>query len=253
MPKQLALPVNEFARYSKASSETRQRIIAASFGEVGTLKTSFWLGAPGPIVVFSLDKGLEGVVEEYAKKKDIYVREYDWNPTEDLSQEEAITIRDEFIADFEHAIEHARTVIWDKETQVWELFRYAEFGAPNDAPRNYPQLYQRYRRLINMPKSTDINFGLIQGMRTPWISKVKANGAQGVSKSNERERKGMDEIDELVHINIEHAIEDGEFVLKVGKSRGPGGRDIQNTTIPFVEFHQFAQLVFPDSAEADWI
>ncbi len=246
-----------FSRFTKAEDTPKQRIIGASYGEVGTLKTSFWLGAPGPIVVQSLDQGLEGVVEPHLKDgKEIYIAEYEWNPTEELDQDEAIMLRDKFIEDFEHAITVARTVVWDKETQVWELFRYAEFGAPNDAPRNYPQLYQRYRRYLNMPKSTDINFGIIQGMRTPWVTKVNPkSGAQGAVKGNERERKGMDEIEELVHINIEHFLDptDKEFKLRIGKARGPGGRDIQNTVIPYVEFPEFAQLVFPDSEEGDWI
>ena len=49
-------------RFTKASTTLKPRIIAASYGEVGTLKTSFWLGAPGPILVQSLDWGLEGVI-----------------------------------------------------------------------------------------------------------------------------------------------------------------------------------------------
>jgi hypothetical protein len=200
--------------------------------------------------------GLEGVVEPFLKGgKDIYVAEYEWNPTEELDQDEAIMLRDKFIEDFEHAITVARTVVWDKETQVWELFRYAEFGAPNDAPRNYPQLYQRYRRYLNMPKSTDINFGIIQGMRTPWVTKVNPkSGAQGAVKGNERERKGMDEVEELVHINIEHFLDpvDKEFKLRIGKARGPGGRDIQNSVIPYCDFSDFATLVFPDTEKTDW-
>lgn len=247
------MPKSEFSRYTKASEEPKQRIIAASYGEIGCLKSSFWLSAPGPIVVQSFDKGLEGVVEPFAKQKDIYVAEYEWDPTEDLGQDEAIILRDKFIDDFEHALGVARTIVWDKETQVWELFRYAEFGAPNDAPRNYPQLYQRYRRYVNMPKATDVNFGLIQGMRTPWVTKVNPkSGAQGATKSNERERKGMDEIEELVHINIEHQMINGEFFLKIGKARGPGGRDIQNSTIPYMEFPAFATLVFPETDEDSW-
>jgi len=251
---------NEFTRYTKLTSQYRQRIIAASYGEAGTLKTSFWLTAPGPIIIQSADKGLEGVVDVYldtlyretGKSKDIYVVEYDPS-VGTMGQEEAIEIRDKFEEDFQHALTIARTIVWDKETQVYEVFKYAEFGAPSDTPSNYYALDQRYRHLINLAKETDINFGLIQGMKTPWAAKVnKRTGVEGAAPTSRRERRGMREIEELVHVNIEHAFEDDAFVLKVGKSRGPGSRDIQNQTLPYMTFPEFGQLVFPQSNPSDW-
>ena len=139
-------PTDQWSRYTRATVEqyTRHRLIGLSVGEVGSRKTSFWLEGPQPIVVFSIDQGLEGVVDrilrEVAPDKEIHIKEYEWLPTEATSQEEAVELRDQFTEDYEHALQHARTVILDKETDFWELFRYAEFGVPNDAPRNYPAL-----------------------------------------------------------------------------------------------------------------
>lgn len=244
-----------FGRFTKAESEVKQRIIAASYGEVGTLKTSFWLTAPGPILVQSLDQGLEGVIEDIQKTKDIYVCEYEAN-TDSIDQDAAIEARDKFIEDFEYAVSNGiRTIIWDKETQVYALLKFAEFGAPSSNPSDYYSLFQRYRRLINLAKASDINFGLIQGMQTPWAPKVnKKTGAQGAARADgQRERRGMAEVEELVHINIEHVLEDGRFYLKIGKARGPGGQAIQNTTLPYVTFPELAGLIFPDTEESDWI
>ncbi len=57
-----------------------------------------------------------------------------------------------------------------------------------------------------------------------------------------------------MHLNIEHVIDgDGDFMLNVGKVRGPGAREIQNTQIAYREFPEFACLVFPDTTEQDWI
>lgn len=39
-------------------------------------------------------------------------------------------MREDFEKDFAHACTVARTVIVDKESDAWEVFRYAEFGAP---------------------------------------------------------------------------------------------------------------------------
>jgi hypothetical protein len=248
--------------FEKIDGAGKQRIIAASYGEVGTLKTSFWLSAPGPILIQSLDRGTEGVADVYMKehpKKSIYLAEYDANThlivQEPDAQAAAEAVFAKIETDMRKAIEQGiRTIIWDKETQIYEIAKYAVFGAPSDAPSNYYSLFQRYRALINEAKDSDINFGVIQGMKTPWISEMKATGKMGAKPSKtDRVRRGMPEIEELMHLNIRHFIdEDGDFMLEIGKVRGPGARDIQNTTIAYREFPDFATLVFPDTDESEW-
>lgn len=250
------------SRFTRAVDPIKPRLIGASFGEVGTGKTDWWLGAPAPIVVFSFDKGLEGVIEKYQEHKEIYFRDYEWSPTEDLTQADAITLRDTWIDDFEMAIQNARTVLIDKETDLWEMFRYAEFGAPNDAPRNYPSLNQRYRKYMNMPKATDINFGCIQGLKNVWDTKTnRSTGKQTPFNTGNKERAGFNELEGLVHVNIEHVREGGKFYIKVGKARGPGAFSVQDETyeVPTHEegedgsgFREFAQLLFPETTAEDW-
>ena len=256
MPK----PSNQWSRYQKADVHVKQRIIAASFGEVGTGKTSWWLGAPGPIVVQTLDQGLEGVVEPFTKDKDIYIANYDlaFRPGEEFTHACAVEARDKFVEDFEHAIGVARTIVWDRESDMWDMFFYAEFGT-DDAfgaapPKDWDRLKGKIRRLIAMAKASDVNFGLIQGMKNEWVQKVNAkSGAKQAAQSGQRIRKGMDDIDALVHINIEHTRTAGQFGLTVGKCRGPGSREIQDQMLPSISFSEFAQLVFPDSDVEDWV
>jgi len=261
MAKSLKQATSQWDRYKKAADAIKPRLIGLSDGEPGSRKTSFWLEGPGPIVVFSFDQGLEGVVERYQDDKDIYVKEYEWMPTEDTSQEDAQTLRTDFEADFEHAIQHARTVLVDKETDLWELYRYAEFGAPKDSPLNYPALNQRYRRLINMPKATDINFGLIDGMKDEWVPKVnKKTGAQGAASSGARKRQGFKELDGLVHIVLHHTgLGPDTWAIEVGKARGPAGFEVAGGTYDyklgedeFLTFGKFGTMVFPDTDESDW-
>jgi hypothetical protein len=250
--------LSDFTRYyTRADQPAKLRIIAGSCGEVGTGKTSFWLGAPGPIIVLSFDRGLEGVIEGFQDTKEIYVKEFSWvtAPGAEPDQSAAVDLRDEFTEVFEHAVTHARTVVLDKETDMWGVFKYAEFGAPEKGrPDDWDMLKNRVRRLMNMPKSLDINFGVIQGMKNEWISEVNPKtGKKGITQSGRRLPSGMDDIEAIMHINIEHLLVDGEFQMRVGKARGPGGRDIQNQTIPAVTFGEFAQLVFPESEESDWV
>lgn len=253
---------NPFSRYTKATTDIKPRIIAASFGEVGTGKTSFWLGAPAPIVIQTLDQGLEGVVETYAADKEIYIAEYDQGHGrgEEYTHAKAVEARDKFVADFENAITHAKTIVWDRETDVFKLFFFAEFGT-DDAfaaavPKDWDKLKDKIRRLIRMAKASDVNFGLIQGMKNEWGQKVNnKTGAKAATQTGVRIVDGMDGIDSLVHVNIEHTRVNGEMAITVGKSRGPGGRDIQDKTFSgeLATFQSLAQLVFPDTDESDWV
>lgn len=254
------------SRFVKAGEDVRHRIIAASFGEVGTGKTTWWLGAPAPIFVQSFDKGLEGVVEESASLKDIRVAEYElMNPDgTELDQERGIEVRDQFIEDYEEALKIARTIVWDKETDVFDCFKYAEqgsvYGDSGTKPMDWDRLKARIRRLINMAKATDVNLGLIQGMKNEWgKGATNANtGKKGIVQTGNRVRKGMDDIEALVHINIEHIRvpggdgEPSKFLLNIGKSRGPGSKDVQDQQFEGLTFAEFAQLVFPESSEEDW-
>lgn len=253
MPK----PTDVFSRYTKADQPAKPRLIAGSYGEVGTGKTTFWMGAPGPIIVLSFDRGTEGVVEPFQDSKDIYVKEFSWvtAPGAEPDQSAAIDLREEFTEVFEHAVQHARTLVLDKETDMWGVFKYAEFGPPEKGrPDDWDSLKNRVRRLMNMPKALDLNFGVIQGMKNEWIPQVNPKtGQKGITQSGRRLPSGMDDIEAIMHINIEHLVSPtGEFSLKVGKSRGPGGRNIQYSTLPPLNFSEFAQLVFPDTTDADW-
>lgn len=266
MPTQ-KVSTSPFARYEKAGTEPKHRIIAASYGEVGCGKTSWWLGAPGPIVIQTLDQGLEGVVEPFvAQGKEIYIANYDLGkePGSEFTVQMAKDAMTKFIEDFEHAIQHARTVVWDRETDLWNMAFFAEFGT-DDAfaaapPKDWDRLKGKIRRLIAMAKATDVNFGIIQGMKNEWVQKANPrSGTKQATQSGSRIRAGMDDIDALVHINIEHVRTPGgkgepsTFSLNVGKSRGPGGQQIQDQTFENLDFPSFAQLVFPESDESEWL
>jgi hypothetical protein len=256
------------SRFGNASEGIiKNRIIAALYGEDGSGKTHFALTAPGPIVVQSIDNGLEGVAMEEYGKKEIFPIEYEWDPTtepgededkaKDRLQELAIELREKIREDFDYACKHARTVVWDKETGIWEVYRYAQFGGPNDAPRNYPKLNQTYMKCFNIAKRSDVNFLLLQGMKDEWktISKADNNGAikeKGASTGN-RIRSGFGDLKDVVHVNIHMQRKAGDFLFHVGKSRGPGGKDVQDQTFTNLDFPTFAQLVFPDSDESDWL
>lgn len=249
-------------RFTRADDTPKHRIIWAGYGEAGSGKTTFGLGAPGPIFIQSLDQGLEGVVEPFTQEKEIFVKEYVWAPAPgaELLQTDAQDLREQFIADFEYALPRVRTILWDKESDVFSLFTYAEHGfSEQGSPKNWDGLKNRLRRLISLVKETDINFGLLQGMRNEWVAgPVNPNtGKKGMQQTGKRIRSGMDEIAGLVHLDLFHervkTAGESLFQFSVGKSRGPGSKTVQDQTFENVSFSDFAQLVFPDSTEEDWV
>lgn len=252
-----------WAGYDKAGATPNCRSIILASGEVGTGKTRFALTAPGPILVQSLDKGLEGVVEPILAEmpnKEIYVREYDWNPqAEDFSMETAQQLRDRIIADFMHALKHARTIVWDKETDVRSVFQYAEFGGPAEGGniKDYDRLNQRYFHLINAVKShPGVNAIFIQAMKDEWgkgadkVDRDTGKVKKSFEKTGRRIRAGFDRMDELVFNELHFVRENGEFTIQTGKVRQNG--TLSDQTFPGMTFAEFGQLLMPDTEESDW-
>ncbi len=131
----MAKPTDDFARFTKADAPVKNRILAQSAGEVGTLKTSFWLGAPGPTVVLSFDQGLEGVIEEYQDKKDIYVRTYNWvtAPGAEPDQQEAQDLRDQFTEGGAFLLPACRVIPSDNDRYgVFAFLEVVEFRFSSD-------------------------------------------------------------------------------------------------------------------------
>jgi hypothetical protein len=244
---------NQWQRYARVgATAATPRIVGLSLQKETKSGTShFWLTAPGPIVVFSLTPGdLEGVVEQFSEKKPIYLKEREWAPAEDgsFSQEDAVTLRDEIIADFFHACTIARTVVLDKESHMWDLFRYAEFGSPKgDVPRDFDKVNCLYKKFIMRPKSCAINFGMVQLMKEEWGSATKKTGGL--------KAWGFGECSRIAHTILEHerSGDPGHFNTVVRGTRGPGMRQVTDQLYQDLDVPTLGQLLFPDTDEPDWV
>jgi hypothetical protein len=254
-------------RFTLASPTIRHRLIFAGYGEVGTLKTSFGLGMPKPLLVIDGDQGTEGLVEErVARGEEIYLEQFSSNVADlrDIkddderqaaAEEVATRIEDAYYYAIDNGI---KSILIDKEGQFYDIVKYAVLGGKeSDNPNRFYPVNQRMGALIEAAKASDINLMLAQGMRTPWVSEVKGSGKIGAKPSKDRERKGWKMVEEQVMMNIEFLMrrnDDGEaeFFMNIGKVRGYGGRGLQYTEIPYVEFPEFATGVFPDTSQEDW-
>lgn len=243
-----------FGNFRRLSGEARHRMIVRSWGSDKTGKNHFGYTGPSPIFGQYFDPGGdEGVADKFIRgevegfeAKEIHAVYYRFDKTQ-MDQKDAIRIRDQFIDDYEMALEHARLIQWD-ETEVWELFRWAEFAAESDAPRSYGPLNARYRMLIQAAYDKGCNLQLVQKVKERWGT--DKNG-KNLAPMGVFDPQGFKECNYIVQANLEHSWtkEDG-FRVKIVNCR-------QNMTIAGEEFTNFdwptlGQLVFPNSTSEDW-
>ena len=253
------------SRFTSASGERKFRTIATLDGEVGTGKTYFGLTARGPILSQNIDQGTEGVIEQFVEQgKEIYDERYVWRPGEldekDL-QDAAIEIRDKWEVDFRYAIDNGiGTVMWDTESRIWQVYRYAEFGDPNAGDiKNYDRLNQRFEANINLAKERDINLFLIRSMKDHWgmVGPVsQKTGKKGFGKAG-REVWGYEHLPGIVfmELSFNYDPKDEEtygtaYTIRIGKCRH--NVDLQFTTQMRQTFPELGTLLIDGSSEEDW-
>jgi hypothetical protein len=244
--------MSAWSRFKPLTDTVTHRLIWRSYGPEKSGKNHFGLTAPGPIAIQSFDIGLEGVAEKFvATGKDVRVCEYEFERNA-CSQADAAVICDQFVADFDAALQHARTIVWDTETELWEMFRFAEFGenpqgVSTTAPRNYVKLNARYRDLIQLAYDTGVNLQLIQKVKERWTENAKGSPVP----SGVFEPTGFKEIGYLVQANLRHAwTKEHGFTIDVMNCRQNMG--IAGETYEGFGFPELARAIFPDTTEADW-
>jgi hypothetical protein len=262
----MALVKSELAKqFDRVNGGKRAlRDIASITGEVGAGKTYFTLTGRGPIVVFNIDRGLEGVAErEEFADKEIYQHLIEWSlddaEEEGVLQEKALDLRNTFLRLYKEALKLAGTIVIDTESRLWQLYRYAEFGAPGGDMRDYDKLNQRYEDFINLAKSAPgVNLFLIRSMKDSWNTK-----GTGKLHKDGREVWGYEHLPGIVmselffrldpEVEVDESNEDPNYryVIDVGKCRH--NLRLQHTTVPRCSFPQFGRMLVEGSKVKDWL
>lgn len=253
------------SRFTLASGERKHRTIASLNGEVATGKTYFGCTARGPVLSQNIDIGTEGVIEQFIENgKEIYDEKYVWNPgdiQESDLQNAAIEIRNKWETDYRYAINNGiGTIIWDTESRIWQVYRYAEFGAPNaDSIKDYDALNQRFEANINLAKEYDINLFIVRSMKNKWgqfgaVSSKTGKKAMGVGG---REVWGYEHLPGMMMMELMfiHDPDDPEgtgspYQIRVEKCRH--NVHMQFTTIARCSFPELGTLLLADSTEENW-
>ncbi len=256
--------MSEFAGFQECTDVIApSRLIFRSYGKEKAGKTHFGLTGPGPVAVLSFDIGLEGVVEKFtAQGKRVFAADFEFDKDK-CQQADAIHLRDRFLAAYEVALAQARTIIIDTETELWELYRHAEFPFGTDAPKNYVALNARYRDMIQRAYDCGVNLQLIQKVKEKWgtIKKINSLGREVDSPypTGQMEPAGFKEIGYLVQANLAHSwTKERGFVVDVVDCRQNmqyAGCSLDATVMPSQTpptLPELGQLIFPDSQPESW-
>lgn len=156
--------------FEKAMSEVRPLLYLAIDGRDKSGKTHFALTAPGDIGVIDINRGLEGVIQKFQKKKDIYHLKVETA----RDQQTAITNFRKFEEAWRKLLTETkvRSLIVDNFGEVWELARIAQFGQQSSRARNYGDLNALMDELLDMPldeANQNTNVILIHNLKDEWV------------------------------------------------------------------------------------
>lgn len=249
-------PKADWGTAELASTEPNYRLVWRSWGREKTGKSHLGASAPGPVAIHAMDVlGVEGMIEKFAREKEVRVFKYHFDKTEQNAQTRAADVRDAFLENIQISLRNARTVQVD-ETEIWEVFRYAEFGEKSDSPNNYDKLYADYREWIHEFDHHAINLQLIQKVKEKWenVETVDRNGMKKTKgrPTGQMEPTGYKGAQFIVQANIEHSWDsENGFGIRIDNCRQ--NMSIAGNTYHNLSFVELAQLVFPKSSESDWL
>lgn len=236
----------------------------ASRGGDGSGKSYFGCTAPAPIWVAAFDpRGPERVDPAIREGKEIRIGRYGFSHLKIEDDRQAVKraareIWDRFAADYERALKHARTILWDREDLAWELLRYASFGGEkNEGSKtgqlDYGDLNAEYVGLIQLAGDSGVNLGLLQGLTDKWESKFDPQrAAMRNYNTGKQVPDGFKKVSDHVDITLDHAWnpEKKKYITTLRKFPNPAQRDEEHEDLIFPTM---ATLAFPSSELEDWL
>lgn len=153
-----------------ATTEIRPRLLMSLDGSPGCGRTRFALSAPRPLYIIQLDPGgVEGLLTDAT---DVRISTYDFR--KDMNKNDAKQAADEVERDIIQAREEARSVLIDKGTFMWQLFRLAEFGRlSKERSRNYEGVNTRVSEMLRAYVETDTNLLITHDMQDAYENDAK--------------------------------------------------------------------------------
>lgn len=249
--------------FEMLSTDVPKSITWASAGSDGSGKSYFGCTAPSPIFVCGFDPhGMSRVDPDVRAGKDIRIGRYGFAhlKIEDDRQKVKAAARqiwDRFVEDYQIALKHVRTVLWDREDLAWALLRFASFGGDKNVGSktgqlDYGDLNAEYVGLIQLAKDHGVNLGLLRGMGEEWVSKFNPQKAM-MERHNTGKLipEGFKTVPDHVDVTLTHRwdSEQRDYVTRIGKF---SNKDVKDQECPNLTFPMMASLAFPSTTEDDW-
>lgn len=230
--------------FRPVTSDIKYRLILCVEGLEGSGKTHFSLTAPSPIYYQSLDIGEEGVVNKFSQKA-IFKADYrvivPTDADESVIAEKANAVWAGFCSDYRLALQQARSVVWDTESEAWELIRLARSGRLSvGKPHHYAPINAEYRDLVRSAFDSSCNLICLGKLKDEYANDKRTGGYK---------RAGFTDMPFMAQVRVRSVKEDSEYSLEILKCRQ--NPSVEGIRIPN-DFSTLAQMVFPDSSTGDW-
>src|SRR3990167_2946731 len=164
--------------FKPATDATKPRIVCSvrgrawgSGGGERTGKTTLALTAPAPIAYFNFDIGTEGVLSKvvnakgelnHGRKGKVMTLDFALPPKIEGDFDYRGTFERFADAHMKCIEAGVRTIVWDTESEAWELLRIAEFGRLEKIPPyKYTNANSQYRALVRAVYESDTNLIMI--------------------------------------------------------------------------------------------
>jgi hypothetical protein len=240
-------PVNKLDAFAHYQPKTVRRECISVEGREKKGKTRFALTAPGPMVFFNLDYGLDRV-NPHLQFPDLDLRVVDVPSVAkdghpDTIADEALKVWQWLKLQHINALDSARTVVYDSFTEVWELIRLARFGKLTQvSPQHYGPLNREFHDFIREYSTRSANLILLHKVMPEFEN-----------RSN-MERKGFSHIgfavDDFVRVERDDT---GQFYVEVIESGNNSALKGKIFKEPTNTFPDIAMAMFPASNPIDWI
>jgi hypothetical protein len=239
-------------------SQSKLSLTVSAEGLEKNGKTTFVGSAPEPLVIFTTD--FAGIRRAQLDKrfpgKDIRVEvlpEIDMNAHADNIKSSAKKAVDDFKSKWDNALRAARSVGVDNASDLWLLFRLAEFGRTKIDSRTFGSEYDGinadFTNVIRQSYKCAVNVILLHQVNAQRDEKGKIT-AGSYSRKGFRHLGPL--VDELVYLYRND--DNGDFMLRVIESGFNSSlRNLEWKTNPDVAFIDYALKVFPQSTPDQWL
>ncbi len=188
--------------FDLATSEIRNlRLLMRVGGKEKEGKTHFGLTAPGPIGVLDMDRGLEGVIEKFADDKEIHVKSFRGMPSNTQSDHE---VKWGMFEDSHRLLLNdppIRSIVWDTDTEAWEMARLSFFGKLTQIKsHHYALVNAAFRKLIDEAFDANKNLIMIARYKKQYVKKNKTSDDS--VWNGKFEASGFTEAKDIVQVNL---------------------------------------------------